>query len=148
MRSWLRGSRGGGSDSIVAVASLVVEAAAWRKRNKSGLSAGEVVATGRMTDCVLSLSIRVAVAVGWTPDCALPSLCCNCLFACWWRWTGQTTDCVLSSSAGEVVMTGRMTDCVLLSSIRAAVAAGWTPDCALPSLCRDCLFAWRRRWGG
>ncbi len=72
MRSWLRGGRGGGGNSTVAVASLVVEAAAWRKRDKSGLSAGKAVAMGRMTDCVLSLSIRTAVAAGWTPDCALP----------------------------------------------------------------------------
>ncbi len=80
MQSWLRGGRGGGGDSTVAVASLVVEVAAWRKRNKSRLSAGEAVATGRMTDCVLSLSICAAVAAGWTPDCALPSLCHACLF--------------------------------------------------------------------
>ncbi len=81
MQSWLHGGRGGGSDSTVAVASLVVEAAAWRKRNKSGLSAGKAVVTGRMTDCVLSLSICTAVAAGWTPDCALPSLCRNRLIA-------------------------------------------------------------------
>ncbi len=64
MQSWLGGGRGGGGSSTVAVASLVVEAAAWQKRNKSGLSAGKAVATGWMTDCVLSLSIRVAVAAG------------------------------------------------------------------------------------
>ncbi len=81
MQSWLRGDRGGGGDSTIAAASLVVEAAAWRKRDKSGLSAGEAVATGRMNDCVLSLSIRAAVAAGWTPDCALPSLCRDRLFA-------------------------------------------------------------------
>ncbi len=81
MRSWLCGGRGGGGDSTVAAASLVVEAAAWRKRNKSGLSAGKAVAMGQMTDCVLSLSIHVAVAAGWTPDCALPSLCRIRLFA-------------------------------------------------------------------
>ncbi len=52
----------------------MVEAAAWQKRNKRGLSAGKAVAMGWMTDCVLSLSIRAAVAVGWMPDCALPSL--------------------------------------------------------------------------
>ncbi len=56
-------------------------------------------------------------------------------------------DCVLSLSAGKVVMMGQMTDCVLLLSILAAVAAGWMPDCALPSLCRDHLFAWRQWWG-
>ncbi len=78
---WLRGGRGGGGDSTVVAASLVVEVAAWRKRDKSGLSAGEAVARGRMTDCVLSLSIRAAVAAGWTPDCALPSLCRDHLFA-------------------------------------------------------------------
>ncbi len=38
MQLWLRGGRGGGSDSTVAVASLVVEVAAWQKRNKSGSS--------------------------------------------------------------------------------------------------------------
>ncbi len=148
MRSWLRGGRGGDGNSTVTAASLVMEAAAWRKQDKNGLSAGKAVATGRMTDCVLSLSIRAAVAAGWTPDCALPSLCPDCLFAWRRRWTGRTTDCVLSSSAGKVVTTGRMTDCVLLLSIRAAVAAGWTPDCTLPSLCGDRLFAWWRRWGG
>ncbi len=74
MQSWLGGGRGGGGDSIVAATSLVVEAAAWWKRNKSGLSAGKELAMGRMTDCVLSLSICVAVVAGWTPDCALPSL--------------------------------------------------------------------------
>ncbi len=52
MQSWLRGGRGGGSNSTVVAASLVVEAAAWRKHNKSGLSAGKAVATGQMTDCV------------------------------------------------------------------------------------------------
>ncbi len=81
MQSWLRGGRGGGGNSTVAAASLVVEAAAWRKRDKSGLSAGEAVATGWMTDCIFSLSIHVAVAIGRTPDCALPSLCRNHLFA-------------------------------------------------------------------
>ncbi len=81
MQSWLRGGRGGGGNSTVAAASLVVEAAAWRKCNKSGLSAGEAVATGQMTDCVLSLSIPMAVAAGWTPDCTLSSLCCDHLFA-------------------------------------------------------------------
>ncbi len=81
MQSWLRGGRGGGSDSTVAAASLVVEAAAWRKRDKSRLSAGNAVAMGRMTDCVLSSSICSAVAAGWTPDCALPLLCCDRLFA-------------------------------------------------------------------
>ncbi len=81
MQSRLRGSRGGGGDSTVAAASLVlVEAAAWQKRNKSDLSAGKAVATGRMTDCVLSFSIRAAVVAGWTPDCALPSLCRDRLF--------------------------------------------------------------------
>ncbi len=80
MQSWLRGGRGGGGDSTVAAASLVVEAAAWRKHDKSGLSAGKSVTTGWMTDCVLSLSIVVVVA-GWTPDCALPSLCHDRLFA-------------------------------------------------------------------
>ncbi len=80
MRSWLRGGRGGGGNSTVAVTSLVVEAAAWGKRDKSGLSAGEGVAMRQMTDYVLSLSIRVAVGAGRTPDCALPSLCCNRLF--------------------------------------------------------------------
>jgi hypothetical protein len=147
--SWLRGGRGGSGNSTVAAASLVVEAAAWQKRNKSGLSTGKAVATGRMTDCVLSLSICAAVAAGWTPDCALPSLVFpNRLFVWRRRWTGRTADCVSSSSAGKVVTTGRMTDCVLLLSICAAVAAGWMPDCALPSLCGDCLFAWRRQWGG
>ncbi len=81
MRSWLHGGRSGGGDSTVAAASLVMEAAAWRKRDKSGLFAGKAVVTGRMTDCVLSLSISAAVAAGWTPDCALPSLCRDCLFA-------------------------------------------------------------------
>ncbi len=81
MQSWLCGGRGGGGNSTVAAASLVVEAAAWWKHDKSGLSAGEAVATGRMTDCVLSLSICAALAAGWTPDCALPSLCSDCLFA-------------------------------------------------------------------
>ncbi len=81
VQSWLRGGRGGGGDSTVAAASLVVEAVAWRKPDKSRLSAGKAMATGRMTDCVLSLSIRTGVAAGWTPDCALPSLCCNRLFA-------------------------------------------------------------------
>jgi hypothetical protein len=52
VQSWLRGGRGGGSNSTVVAASLVVEAAAWRKHNKSGLSAGKAVATGQMTDCV------------------------------------------------------------------------------------------------
>ncbi len=84
VQSWLRGSRGGGGNSTVAAASLVVEVAAWWKRDKSGLSAGEAVAMGPMTDCVLSLSIRAAVAAGWTPDCALPSLCRDCLFV-WQR---------------------------------------------------------------
>ncbi len=81
MQSWLRGSRGGGGDNIVAAASLVVEAAAWRKCDKSRLSAGKAVATGRMTDCVLPLSICAAVAAGWMPDYALPSLCRDRLFA-------------------------------------------------------------------
>ncbi len=80
MESWLRGGRGGGGNSTVAVASLVVEVAAWRKCNKRGLSTGEAVAMGRMTDCVLSLSICMAVAAGWMPDCTLPFLCCNHLF--------------------------------------------------------------------
>ncbi len=80
VQSWLHGGRGGSGDSTVAVASLVVEAEAWRKRDKSGLSAGKAVATGRMTDCVLLLSIRTAVAAGWTPGCALPSLCHDHLF--------------------------------------------------------------------
>ncbi len=75
MRSWLCGGRGGGGNSTVVAASLVVEAATWQKRDKSGLSAGKAVAMGQMTDCVLSLSIRAVVAAGWTPDCALPSLC-------------------------------------------------------------------------
>ncbi len=52
MQSWLRGGRGGGGHSTVAAASLVVEAAAWQKRNKSGLSSGKAVATRWMTDCV------------------------------------------------------------------------------------------------
>ncbi len=64
MQSWLRGGRGGGGDSTVAAVSSVVEAAAWRKCDKSGLSAGKAVATGRMTDCVLSLSICAAVVAG------------------------------------------------------------------------------------
>ncbi len=81
MQSWLRGGRGGGGDSTVAAASLVVEVAAWRKHNKRGLSVGKAVATGQMTDCVLSLSIYAAMAAGWTPDCALPLLHCDCLFA-------------------------------------------------------------------
>ncbi len=81
MRSWLRGGRGGGNNSTVAAASLVVEVAAWQKRNKSGLSAGKAVGTRWMTDCILSLSICVAVAAGWMPDCALPLLCRDCLFA-------------------------------------------------------------------
>jgi hypothetical protein len=148
VQSWLRGSRGGGGNSTVAAASLVVEATAWQKRDKSRLSAGKAVAMGRMTDCVLSLSICMAVAAGWTPDCALPSVCRDHLFAWRRRWTGRMTDFVSSLSAGKVVTTGRMTDCVLLSSICAAVVAGWSPDCALPSLCRDRLFAWWRRWGG
>jgi hypothetical protein len=74
IQSWLRGGRGGGGDSTVAAASLVVEAAAWQKRDKRGLSTGKVMAMGRMTDCVLSLSICTAVAAGWMPDCALPLL--------------------------------------------------------------------------
>jgi hypothetical protein len=92
VRSWLRGGRGGNGNSTVAAASLVVEAAAWRKCNESRLSTGKAVATGQMTDCVLSLSIRVAVAAGWMSDCILPLLCHDCLFAWRWRWTGQTTD--------------------------------------------------------
>ncbi len=62
MQSWLHGGRDGGGNSTVAAASLVVEAAAWRKRDKSGLSAVKAVATGQMTDCVLSLFICAAVA--------------------------------------------------------------------------------------
>ncbi len=80
MQSWLRDGRGGGGESTVAAASLVLEAAAWRKHNKSGLSAGKAVATGQMTDCVLSLSICAAVAAGSMPDCTLPSLCRDHLF--------------------------------------------------------------------
>ncbi len=83
MQSWLRGGKGSAGNSTVAAASLVVKAAAWQKRDKSGLSSGKAVAMGRMTDCVLSLSIRAAVAAGWTSDCALPLLCRDCLFT--WR---------------------------------------------------------------
>ncbi len=38
MQSWLSGGRGDGGDSMVAAASLVVEVAAWRMRDKSGSS--------------------------------------------------------------------------------------------------------------
>ncbi len=81
MRSRLHGGGGGGGNSTVAAARLVVEAAVWQKRNKSRLSAGKAVAMGRMTDCVLSLPIRTVVAAGWMPDCALPLLCRDHLFA-------------------------------------------------------------------
>ncbi len=81
MQLLLRGGRGGGSNSTVAAASLVVEAADWWKRDKSRLSAGKTVAMGQMTDCVLSLSICMVVVAGWTPDCALQSLCCDHLFS-------------------------------------------------------------------
>ncbi len=74
MRSWLRGGRGGSGNSTVAVASLVVEAAAWQKRNKSGLSAGKAVATGQMTDCVLLLSIYAVWQGG-----RLTALCHRCV---------------------------------------------------------------------
>ncbi len=41
----------------------------WTTGCVSSSSAGKVVMTGPMTDCVLLLSICAAVAAGWSPDC-------------------------------------------------------------------------------
>ncbi len=107
VQSWLRGGRGGDGNSTVAVASLVVDAAAWRKRDKSRLSAGKAVATGRMTDCVL----HYPIVRRWRQGGRLTALCHCCvtivcshdggggrggqlivshhrLLARWWWWGG------------------------------------------------------------
>jgi hypothetical protein len=75
VQSWLRGGRGGGGNSTVAAASLVVEAAAWWKCNKSRLSAGKAVATGRMTDCVCHYSFTRR----WRQGGRLTALCHRCV---------------------------------------------------------------------
>jgi hypothetical protein len=75
VRSWLHGGRGGGSNSTVAAASLVVEVAAWQKRDKSGLSAGKAVATGQMTDCVC----HYPFAWRWGQGGRLTVLCHRCV---------------------------------------------------------------------